>query len=170
MTQFTENKCDIIGANQRVIAVAIRQGSLYYLNRNAQTVKQEINITERQESKECLWHRRFGHHRIKNLQKMSKGNLVSSFSFDIKREIDFCEICISGKHHKSHFPISGGTRSKELLGLVHSDLCGKINTQSLGGAEYFLAFIDDKTRYVCVYPLKHKDEVFDRRSPFGMEG
>ena len=59
---------------------------------------------------------------------------------------------------------------KELLGLVHNDLCGKINTQSLGGAEYFLAFIDDKTRYVWVYPLKHKDEVFDRRLPFGMEG
>ena len=68
---------------------------------------------------------------------------------------------ISGKHHRSHFPTSGGTRSKEFLGLVYSDLCGKINTQSLGGAEYFLTFIDDKTHYVWVYPLKHKDEVFD---------
>ena len=32
----------------------------------------------------------------------------------------------------------------------------------IGGAEYFLTFIDDRTRYVWVYPLKHKSEVFDR--------
>ena len=45
---------------------------------------------------------------------------------------------------------------------VHSDVCGKLNTKSLGGAEYFLTFIDDSTRYVWVYPLKHKDEVFHK--------
>ncbi len=33
---------------------------------------------------------------------------------------------------------------------------------SIGGAEYFLTFIDDYTRYVWVYPLKTKDQVFDR--------
>ena len=81
VTQFTEDKCEIIGANQRVIALAIRLGSLYYLDCNAQTVKQEINVTESQESQECLWHQRFGHLGMKNLQKMSKGNLVSNFFF-----------------------------------------------------------------------------------------
>ena len=89
VTQLNEDKCEIIGVNQRVIAVAIRLRSLYYLDCNAQTVNQEINITERQERKECLWHQCFGHLEMKNLQKMSKGNLVSSFSFDIKRKIDF---------------------------------------------------------------------------------
>ena len=66
-------------------------------------------------------------------------------------------------HHRNHFTTSGGTHSKEFLGLVHSDLCGKINTQSLGGDQYFLTLIDDKTCYVWVYPLKHKDEVFFNR-------
>ena len=45
---------------------------------------------------------------------------------------------------------------------MHSDVCGKMNTQSLSGAEYFLTFIDDKTRYVWVYVLKCKDQVFER--------
>ena len=35
---------------------------------------------------------------------------------------------VGGKHHKSPFPTSGGTCSNELLGLVHSDVCDKINT------------------------------------------
>ena len=41
-------------------------------------------------------------------------------------------------------------------------MCGKINAKSIGGAEYFLTFIDDRTHYVWVYPMKHKSEVFDR--------
>ena len=31
----------------------------------------------------------------------------------------------------------------------------------MGGAEYFLTFIDDKTCYVWVHPLKQRSEVFD---------
>ena len=34
--------------------------------------------------------------------------------------------------------------------------------KSLGGAEYFLTLLDDKTHYVWVYPLKTKDQVFER--------
>ena len=35
-----------------------------------------------------------------------------------------------------------------------------MNAKSLSGAEYFLTFTDDKTHYVWVYILKHKDQVF----------
>ena len=38
-------------------------------------------------------------------------------------------------------------------------MCEKIGTESLGGANYFLTFIDDITHYVWVYALKTKDEV-----------
>ena len=37
-----------------------------------------------------------------------------------------------------------------------------MNEKSLGGAEYFLTFIDDKTRYVWVYCLQRKDQVFEK--------
>ena len=43
---------------------------------------------------------------------------------DMAKEINFCESCVEGKYH---FPTIGGKRSKELLGLVHSDLCGKMS-------------------------------------------
>ena len=70
--------------------------------------------------------------------------------------------CVQGKLHRCSFPNSGAKRASEPLGLVHSDVCGKINTKSYGGAEYFLTFTDDKTRYAWVYPLKQKSEVFSR--------
>ena len=69
-------------------------------------------------------------------------------------------MCAEGKHHKNHFPTSGSKRTKEPLDLVHSDVCGKVNAKSLGGAEYFLMFIDDFTHYTWVYVLKKKSDVF----------
>ena len=44
--------------------------------------------------------------------------------------------------------------------MVHSDVCGKISSKSLSGAEYFVTFIDDKTRYIWVYVIKKKSDVF----------
>ena len=69
---------------------------------------------------------------------------------------------MEGKHHRTTFPNSGGKRCYKVLGLVHSDVCGKIGTQSLSGAEYFLTFIDDKTRNTWIYVLKHKSQVFEK--------
>ena len=44
---------------------------------------------------------------------------------------------------------------------MHSNVCGPMQTQSLGGASYFLIFIDDCTRYTWVYFLRNKSEVFE---------
>ena len=82
---------------------------------------------------------------MRSLQTLSKEKLVSSFDYDSSSEISFCQACVEGKLHKSQFPTTGGRRAKELLGLVHSDVCGKIQTPSLGGGHYFLTFIDDNT-------------------------
>lgn len=51
-------------------------------------------------------------------------------------------------------------RSNELLQIIHSDVCGPVNKNSIGGSRFFVTFIDDYSRYVTVYFLKSKDEVF----------
>lgn len=64
------------------------------------------------------------------------------------------------KSHRTPFPEGERQRADEPLGTVHSDLCGKLSSPSLGGAEYFLTLIDDKTHYVWTYALRNKHEVF----------
>ena len=39
-------------------------------------------------------------------------------------------------------------------------MCVVSCVRSAGGAEYFVTFVDDKSRFVCVYVLKSKGEVF----------
>ena len=60
------------------------------------------------------------------------------------------------------FPKAGGERPDQVFGIVHSDVCGTIQKKSLSGAEYFVTFIDDKSRFVWVYTLTHKSEVFEK--------
>jgi len=45
--------------------------------------------------------------------------------------------------------------------IVHSDLCGPMQTPSIGGSHYVLTFIDNYTRKTWVFLLKHKSEVFE---------
>lgn len=135
---------------------------MYYLNFQRETESSNSAKADSDLSKEMLWHKRYGHLGAQNLNKLANDNLVTGFDFDVKTEVDFCEPCVHGKLHKCPLPTNGARRADEPLGLVHSDVCGKMTPKSAGGAEYLLTFTDDKTRYVWVYALKQKSEVFSK--------
>ena len=59
------------------------------------------------------------------------------------------------------FMRGGHERKKNLLELVYCDVFGPVNVKSLGGASYFVTFIDDASIKVWAYPMKGKDEVFE---------
>nr|GEW14684.1 retrovirus-related Pol polyprotein from transposon TNT 1-94 [Tanacetum cinerariifolium] len=60
-------------------------------------------------------------------------------------------------------------RAKDLLGLIHTDVCGPFKIMSRQGARYFVTFTDDFSRYGYVYLLKHKHEVFETFKVFQKE-
>ena len=72
-----------------------------------------------------------------------------------------CEECVVGKQHRSQFPKCKSWRAKEVLGLIHSDICWPITPISNGGKKYFITFIDDYSRKTWVYILKEKSEAFN---------
>jgi len=69
---------------------------------------------------------------------------------------------LKGKCHRLPFPKAVHHRAKKPLELVHSDVCGPMKQKSIDVALYFVTFIDDYSRFITVYPLKSKDEVFQR--------
>ena len=58
--------------------------------------------------------------------------MVNGFDYDPTEMIGFCELCVKGKIHRKSFPTGCAKRSSEPLGLVHSNVCGKLNAKSLG--------------------------------------
>lgn len=73
---------------------------------------------------------------------------------------DVCEGCALGKHHRKPFPKGVSWRAKEMLELVHTDVCGPMRTLSHPENKYFILFIDDFTRMTWVYFMRQRSEVF----------
>ena len=79
---------------------------------------------------------------------------------EIHTEVDTCESCIMGKQHRKSFSNRVSWRECVLFEPIHTDICGPMNTSSLGSQRYFLIFIDDFSRMTWVYFLKEKSETF----------
>ena len=116
------------------------------MNCNKTIVSTNVADTQTKQSVEDIWHCRFGHLRSRNLEKLAQNKLVNGLNYDPSRNRVFCQPCVDGKIHKKQFPTTGGRRANKLLELIHSDVCGKVKTSSLGGCHYFLTSIDDNTQ------------------------
>ena len=67
-----------------------------------------------------------------------------------------CRGCALGKNAKKSFQ-DNESKSKEILDIVHSDLCGPMKVSSLGGYHYYVTFIDDYSQKTWIYFLKTKE-------------
>ncbi|GJV55790.1 zinc finger, CCHC-type containing protein [Tanacetum coccineum] len=104
-----------------------------------------------------LWHCRLGHISKKRIEKLQHDGLLNSIDIE---SLGKCVSCLSGKMARK--PYSHQVeRAKDLLGLIHTDVCGPFRIVSRQGASYFVTFTDDFSRYGYVYLLKHKHEVFE---------
>ena len=112
-----------------------------------------------------LWHFRFGHLHFSCLRLLQQKQMVRWLP-PINQSSNTCECCILGKKHCEIFPKGVAYRAKQPLELVHTDLCGPMRTQSIGGSCYFLTFIDDYKRKTWVYSLKQKSETFAKFKEF----
>ena len=59
-----------------------------------------------------------------------------------------------GKMTKSPFT-EKGERAKEILGLIHMDVCKPMNTTIMEGFSYFIMFTDDHSRFGYVFLMRH---------------
>ncbi|GJS04040.1 retrotransposon protein, putative, ty1-copia subclass [Tanacetum coccineum] len=112
-----------------------------------------------------LWHCRLGHISKKRIEKLQHDGLLNSI--DIV-SLGKCVSCLSGKMTRK--PYSHQVeRAKDLLGLIHTDVCGPFKIMSRQGASYFVTFTDNFSRYGYVYLLKHKHEVFETFKDYALE-
>lgn len=75
------------------------------------------------------------------------------------------EICVLAKNKRDRF-LTSSSREKEPLELVHTNICGPMQTHSISGILYFLTFIDDYRRKEWVYFLKDRSDAFSRFKEF----
>ncbi|CAL8992988.1 unnamed protein product [Prunus brigantina] len=105
------------------------------------------------------WHRRMGHLNFNSLKLLQNEGMVLGLP-EIKTTSHVCEGCTFGKHCRESFPKEATSRAAFPLELVHTYVCGPMQTATKSGNRYFLTFIDDRTRMCWIYFLRYKSEVF----------
>nr|AAX94813.1 retrotransposon protein, putative, Ty1-copia sub-class [Oryza sativa Japonica Group]ABA93176.1 retrotransposon protein, putative, Ty1-copia subclass [Oryza sativa Japonica Group] len=112
-----------------------------------------------------IWHCRLGHINERRMEKLHRDGLLHSFDFE---SFETCESCLLGKMTKA--PFTGQSeKASELLGLVHTDVCGPMSSTARGGFGYFITFTNDFSRYGYVYLMRHKSDSFEKFKEFQNE-
>ena len=103
--------------------------------------------------------------RVSRLGHISKNRISRLVREGILNDIDCesiktCESCLLGKMTKSSFT-GKGERAKEILGLIHIDVYGPMNTAAMAGFSYFIMFTNDHSKFGYVFLMRHKSESFE---------
>jgi transposase InsO family protein len=112
-----------------------------------------------------VWHYRLGHPSSEIVTRVIKENkLPLSSSSDLNKDstdihLNVCASCQLGKAKKTPFQASNRV-SESPFQLIHTDLWTS-PIPSISGFKYYVAFIDDYSRFTWIYPLHHKSETFD---------
>jgi hypothetical protein len=141
----------------KVVATGVRAGGLYKID---VTSKAHHALTSTAMPTESLWHQRYGHINHLDLLLLQKHNMVEGLPM-LKNENIACERCALGKMHRDEFPSNLDRKKRDVLDIMHNEVCRPMQTRYLGGAFYFLLFIDDCTRYTWIYFLRRKSDVFE---------
>lgn len=151
---FNDTGCEIRNKQMELVSTArLTNNNMYKLN----IFDGNAFITSSETQNIDLWHRRMGHLNYNDVSRLPLCTQDVKIS-NTSESNNNCIPCLQGKQAK--FPFHNvGTRANIPLELIHSDLCGPMETTSMGGARYFITFIDDYSRKVNVYFLKNKTNI-----------
>nr|GEV90989.1 putative ribonuclease H-like domain-containing protein [Tanacetum cinerariifolium] len=141
---FFPNFCVIQGLQKRnLIGTGRCQGGLYKMKMIQERKAMATTIE--------TWHKRLGH--------ASKGKLarVDFLETSINNLDNFCDSCAKAKHTRLPFP-SSSIKTNASFKLIHCDIWGGYRIPSYTRANYFLTIVDDFSRAIWIFLLKHKNE------------
>jgi hypothetical protein len=153
----TKNKAMKITKGAMVKVKGSKIGNFYKLLRDTVTCRVAVStLAEPNNDNTVLWHIWLGHLSKCIIFELPKRNLLKGVK---SCKLGFCKYCLFGNQRRVSFKVVSHT-SKGFLDYVHLDVWGPVAVPSNGGAHYFFNFIDDFSRKVWVYFMKHKSKVF----------
>ena len=145
--EFGPNSCSIWDENGKLRGMGSLADKLY--QRACEVVS--TGYASVAQSRSGLWNQRLGQMQESRLKKCVQNEFVRGIDIEKITELSFCEGCLEGKMCRKPFPTVGEIRSTHKLRLVYSDVCGPMQTQSIGRAKYFVMFSVDYTPCCAAY-------------------
>ena len=131
----------------RMFPLNMAHSKIHYQQANTQFI---LQVEEKDVN--WLWHLRMGHLKFDSLNLLQKKGLFHGFP-QMEKSRKVCEGCLISNQYRDAFLVCVTMRAQAPLEIVHTNLCGKMQTPSLHNGNYFLTFIDYFTRKTWIFLL-----------------
>ncbi|KAJ9545145.1 hypothetical protein OSB04_024852 [Centaurea solstitialis] len=163
---FSKKKCKVKNRRKEVILTGVRRADIYIINMNTST-DNFCFVSRASTNTNWLWYKRLSHLNFKTLNQLCINNLVTGLPDFRYTKVSLCSTCEKGKQTRAIFKskqississmTSRGVTSSPLQ-LLHMDLFGPVNVQSIAGKKYTMVIVDEYSRYTWVFFLRSKSD------------
>jgi hypothetical protein len=130
---FSNHKCYFVDKiSKKTLALGIEDNGLFGLVDGVE-VKELALMAKSGQSCSSLCHQRYGHLDLRNISYLDNKSLVDGLP-EIQNQQGVCGACQVGKQHMSLFEGGQAWRAKEVLQLIHVDICGPMKITSVSSA------------------------------------
>ncbi|KAK2410100.1 putative mitochondrial protein [Trifolium repens] len=157
---FTKSECLVNNEEGQLVLRGTRSKDNCYL-----WMPQEEALTSTclvtTEDEVQLWHQKMGHLNLKGMKKVISLEAIRGIPKLRIVEGKVCGECQIGKQVRMSHPMLEHQTTSKVLELLHMDLMGPMQVESLGGKRYILVVVDDFSRYTWVNFIREKSDAFD---------
>ena len=158
--KFSQKECLVVNENQEVLMRGARSKDNCYM----WVSQEECNMSRCLISKEDevkLWHQKLGHLNLKSMKRIISEEAIRGMPKLRIEEGRICGECQIRKQTKiSHKRLQHLTTTK-VLEMLHMDLMGLMQEESLGGKNYAFVCVDDFSRFTWINFIRVKSDTFD---------
>ncbi|KAL4123352.1 hypothetical protein QTP88_015548 [Uroleucon formosanum] len=153
---MTDSDGCIFKKNNRIVAIGVRENKMFSMVLRTRPLRQADQANVAVKNLTLLqWYEMLSHQNVQYVRSYLKHMRIP---FTETKNKFFCEACIYGKQHREPFTLSN-TKTTKPGQLIHSNICGPMEENSLGGKRYFVIFKDDYSNYTYVYFMSQKSEI-----------
>ncbi|KAJ9545060.1 hypothetical protein OSB04_024767 [Centaurea solstitialis] len=154
---FLKKSCKVKNRHKKIILKGQRSRDVYIINMDTST--ENVCFMSRASSDiNWLWHKRLSHLNFKTINQLSNNKLVECFPENSFAKESLCAACEKGKQTRATFKSKQVSTINSPLHLLHMDLFGPVNIQSMGGKRYTLVIVDENSRYTWVFFLRARSD------------
>ncbi|KAJ9564972.1 hypothetical protein OSB04_000938 [Centaurea solstitialis] len=154
---FSKKKCKVKNRRKEVILTGVRHADIYIINMNTST-DNFCFVSRASSDTNWLWHKRLSHLNFKTINQLCINNLVVGLPDFRYTKVSLCSACEKGKQTRASFKSKQISSINSPLQLLHMDLFGPVNVQSITGKKYTLVIVDEYSRYTWVFFLRSKSD------------
>ncbi|KAI3735667.1 hypothetical protein L6452_15175 [Arctium lappa] len=156
--RFTKKACSVLNEKGKLALSGHGRENVYVIDMDSTITENLCFLSKASSDVNWLWHKRLSHLNFKTLNSLSSKELVSGLPQHSYAKESLCSACEKGKQTKTSFKSKQVSSVTSPLQLLHMDLFGPVNIQSIAGKKYTLVIVDEFSRYTWVIFLRCKSD------------